>query len=87
MSAIEKLIVKVFRGSSISFNEAKRILLHLGYQIKINGSHHKFIKDGFTPVVLKRRTTLLKYQINYLQEALQKHGYEKEERKRLELLS
>jgi len=32
MSAIEKLIVKIFRGSSISFNEAKRILLHLGYQ-------------------------------------------------------
>jgi len=75
MSSIEKLILKILAGSFISYADAERLLLNLGYTLKIRGSHHGFRKLGYSNIILKRRSQLLPYQIKELQEALIKHGY------------
>jgi len=77
MSSLEKLIQKVLAGKKISYKDAERILLGLGFNVKIAGSHHVFRKIG-TPynISLKKRPELLAYQIKMLQEVLLNHGYE-----------
>ena len=76
MSSLEKLIQKVLAGKKISYKDAERILLGLGFKVRITGSHHVFRKFG-TPynISLKKRPELLAYQIKMLQEVLLNHGY------------
>jgi len=48
MSKIEKLILKILRGKSdanISFDDLRNLLLHLGFQERVRGSHHIFVKE------------------------------------------
>lgn len=77
MSSLEKLIQKILGGKKISYKDAERILLSLGFKVKITGSHYVFRKIG-TPynISLKKRPELLAYQIKMLQEVLLNHGYE-----------
>lgn len=77
MSAFDKLLQKIFLGSQISYDDAQRILLKLGYEFSVRGSHHTFRKSGFRNVILKKRSQLLAYQIKELKEVLTEHGYEK----------
>jgi len=71
MSSIDKLIQKVLDSKQISYKEAERILLSLGFELKITGSHHVFRKTG-TPynVSLKKRPQLLPYQIKIIRNVL-----------------
>lgn len=79
MSSEEKLITKILSGSNVSYKDAERILIYLGFNLKITASHHIFRKKGYSlNVSLKRRTELLPYQIKILQEVLKDHGYKKE---------
>jgi len=76
MSKTEKLIAKILAGRSVSYDEAEKILLHLGFDLNIESSHHSFRKKGYYKVIsIKKRSQLLQYQIKLLQEALIKHGY------------
>jgi predicted RNA binding protein YcfA (HicA-like mRNA interferase family) len=80
MSAEEKLIQKILSARGISYKDAEKILLKLGFDVKITASHHIFRKKGYpTNVSLKRRAELLSYQIKLLQEVLKDHGYQKED--------
>lgn len=78
MSNREKLIQKILAGNqAISFDEAKNLLLWLGFSEKVSGSHHVFRKKGFENTVsLKIRPQLLRYQIDNIREVLLKHGYQ-----------
>ena len=77
MSTFEKLIKKVFANSAISYSDAEKILLKLGFQLNIEGSHHVFRKNGYLKTIsLKKRKQLLPYQIRMLREVLIKHEYE-----------
>lgn len=76
MSRLEKLIQKIFARQQVSYKDAEKILLELGYELKVSGSHHVFRKAGFKHVTLKRRPQLLPYQITDLQEVLRDHGIE-----------
>lgn len=76
MSVIDKLIQKILSGTqTVSYKEAEKILLYLGYSLKIKGSHHGFRKDGFRNIILKKRAQLLPYQIKEIQEVLSENGY------------
>lgn len=76
MSKLEKLIQKILNGQSISYDEAEKLLIRLGFDLNIRGSHHIFRKKGYEKnVSLKRRSELLPYQIGDLQEVLKDHGY------------
>jgi hypothetical protein len=77
MSTAEKLIQKIFSENQVSYNEAEKLLLGLGYTLKTRGSHHGFRKENFKHIILKRRSQLLPYQIKDLQEVLISHGYKK----------
>lgn len=76
MSKLQKLIQKILEGRDVSYEEAENLLLKLGFNVDIRGSHHIFRKKGYlNNVSLKRRSQLLPYQVNELKEVLRNHGY------------
>ena len=76
MTRREKLIQKILCGRDISYKDAENILLNLGFELDISGSHHVFRKAGYQKTVcIKRRPQLLAYQINDLREVLKDHGH------------
>lgn len=76
MTTREKLHQKIFSNSCVSYDDAEKILLSLGFKITIRGSHHVFRKAGFQQnISLKKRSQLRPYQIKLLQEVLIAHGY------------
>ena len=49
MGKIDKLIFKILRGesdSNISFEELRLLLIRLGFEVRIKGSHHIYRKEG-----------------------------------------
>jgi len=49
MNKFEKLLLQILRGRSdanISFRNLCQLLLHLGFEERIKGSHHLFRKSG-----------------------------------------
>jgi predicted RNA binding protein YcfA (HicA-like mRNA interferase family) len=75
MSKLEKLIKKVLEERSVSYEEAEKILLKLGFSVEVRGSHHVFRKKGYSKnVSIKRRSELLPYQLRDLKEVLRDHG-------------
>ena len=45
----EKLLFQILRGLSdtnIDFDDLRGLLLHIGFEIRIRGSHHMFRKNG-----------------------------------------
>ena len=74
MAKLEKLIQKILAGSSISYKEAEILLLKMGFQLEIRGSHHIFRKKGYRRnVSIKKRSQLLPYQMRDLKEVLLDH--------------
>ncbi len=76
MSKLEKLVQKVLEGRNVSYEEAETLLLKLGFDKEVRGSHHVFRKSAYPKnVSLKRRSHLLPYQLRDLKEVLRDHGY------------
>lgn len=76
MSKLQKLIEKILEGRTVSYDEAEKLLIQLGFKIRTKGSHHVFFKDNYLKnVSIKRRSQLLTYQIRELKEVLRDHGY------------
>ncbi len=76
MSKKEKLIQKILTGKNITYKDAENILLQLGFQLKMRGSHHNFRKTGYNKTIsIKKRPQLLAYQVEDLKEVLKDHGY------------
>ena len=49
MGKIDKLIFKILRGNSdsnIGFDEIKNLLIRLGFDLRVKGSHHIFRRAG-----------------------------------------
>jgi predicted RNA binding protein YcfA (HicA-like mRNA interferase family) len=47
MTQYDKLVQRILRGASdadISFSELRRLLMHLGFEERVRGSHHVFRK-------------------------------------------
>ncbi|MEQ8811770.1 MAG: hypothetical protein RIE59_22065 [Imperialibacter sp.] len=81
MGRHEKLLIKILRGTSdknIGFEEFRNLLLHIGFEERIKGSHHILWKDGISEIlniqetsgkakpyqVKQVRNIIVKYQIN-----------------------
>jgi hypothetical protein len=78
MTKLDKLIKKIFECRNISYSQAETLLLSLGFQLDVTGSHHIFRKKGcLKHVSLKRTGQLLTYQLKDIQEILIDHGYSK----------
>jgi len=81
MSKHEKLLIKILRGTSdknIDFEGLRNLLLRLGFEERIKGSHHIFNKEDIEeilnlqpksgnakPYQIKQvRNIIVKYQLN-----------------------
>lgn len=54
MGRHEKLLVQILRGASdanISFEGLCQLLAHLGFQERIRGSHHIFVREGVEEIL------------------------------------
>lgn len=54
MDSHDKLLLKVLSGTSdanISFNELCNLLIRLGFNKRIRGSHHIFFKNGIEEIL------------------------------------
>ena len=78
MGKIDKLLLKILRGSSdasISFQEIRRLLKRLGFEERIRGSHHVFRKQGIEEKVnLQMDGSKAKpYQVRQVRNIILKH--------------
>jgi hypothetical protein len=54
MSQLEKLLLRILRGTSdtnIGFDELSGLLTHLGFEVRVRGSHHVFSKPGVVELI------------------------------------
>lgn len=54
MGKYDKLLIKILRGTSdqnIDFEEFRKLLLKLGFEERIKGSHHILIKEGIEEIL------------------------------------
>jgi predicted RNA binding protein YcfA (HicA-like mRNA interferase family) len=54
LSAFEKILLKVLRGTSdanISFDDLCKLLEELGFDLRINGSHHIFTREDLEDII------------------------------------
>ena len=54
MSKYEKLLVKILSGTSdrnIDFEELRNLLIRLGFEERIKGSHHILTKEGIEEIL------------------------------------
>jgi hypothetical protein len=68
MSSLNKVLLKILVGKSdnnIHFDEVCNLLLSMGFELRIKGSHHIFRKEGInTKINLQRDGNMAKnYQI------------------------
>lgn len=78
MSRHEKLLLQVLRGTSdagIAFDDLRQLLLRLGFEERIRGSHHVFRRTGVEEKVnLQRDGAKAKaYQVRQVRAVILKH--------------
>jgi len=78
MDKHDKLLLQILQGRSdanISFDDLRRLLLHLGFEERIRGSHHMFRKSGVEEKInLQREGSKAKvYQIRQVRNILLKY--------------
>ena len=74
----KKLIFQILRGTSdanILFNDLRKLLLQLGFEERIRGSHHNFRKDGVEEKInLQRDNGKAKvYQVKQVRSVISKY--------------
>lgn len=58
MTQLEKLLLRLLRGTSdanIGFDELCGLLTHLGFEVRVRGSHHLFSKPGLAELINLQR--------------------------------
>ncbi len=78
MGKYEKVMDKVLRGTSdanIAFDDIRGMLLHLGFEERIRGSHHMYRKQGIEEKInIQRSGNKAKpYQVRQVRELLLKY--------------
>jgi predicted RNA binding protein YcfA (HicA-like mRNA interferase family) len=78
MGKYEKLIFKILRGTSdsnIAFAELVNLLQHLGFEMRIKGSHHIFRKKGIEekPNLQKEGNRAKPYQVKQIRNIILKY--------------
>ncbi|MGA9994123.1 MAG: type II toxin-antitoxin system HicA family toxin [Pyrinomonadaceae bacterium] len=78
MSKHDKLLLQILQGrsdSNIPFVDLRRLLVHLGFEERIRGSHHIFRKDGVEEKInLQRDDGKAKvYQVRQVRNVLLKY--------------
>ena len=74
-----KLLRRVMRDlpdTSVGFDDLRRVLLHLGFQERVRGSHHIFTREDIVEILnLQPRWNLSKpYQVRQVRGILRRYG-------------
>jgi hypothetical protein len=78
MGKHEKLLLKILSGTSdanIQFEDLCSLLKHLGFDVRIKGSHHMFRKEGIVEKInLQREGNMAKpYQVKQVRNVILKY--------------
>lgn len=78
MGKYEKLIFQILRGTSdanISFSDLINLMQHLGFEMRIRGSHHIFRKKGIEemPNLQKDGNKAKQYQVKQIRNIILKY--------------
>ena len=81
MSQIEKLLLRLLRGTSdtnIGFDELCGLLTHLGFTVRVRGSHHVFSKPNVVEQINLQRDggNAKPYQVKQVRNAIVKYKLE-----------
>ncbi|NCN70260.1 MAG: type II toxin-antitoxin system HicA family toxin [Betaproteobacteria bacterium] len=81
MSQLGKLLSRILRGTSdngIDFQELCGLLTHLGFQMRIRGSHHVFSKSGVVELINLQcdGATAKPYQVKQVRNVIVKYKLE-----------
>jgi len=81
MSTHEKMLIKILRGTSdknIEFDGFRRLLVSLGFNERIKGSHHIFIKEGLEEILnIQSKSGKAKpFQVKQVRNLIVKHQLE-----------
>ena len=79
MSKLKKLIDKILRGLSdanVDFEELRKLLLRLGFEERVRGSHHVFTKEDVEEIInLQPKGAKAKpYQVKQVREIIINYG-------------
>ncbi|MFZ1748787.1 MAG: type II toxin-antitoxin system HicA family toxin [Saprospiraceae bacterium] len=78
MSKVDKILFKIINGLSdknIDFNEFVNLLLKLGFDLRIKGSHHIFTNEGIEEIinVQSKNGKAKPYQVKQVRELIIKY--------------
>ncbi len=78
MGKHEKTLVQILRGASdanVSFTSVCRLLLWLGFEERVKGGHHIFVREGVEEILnLQPRGSSAKpYQVKQVRQVILKH--------------
>lgn len=79
MGKHEKTLLKLLRGGSdanIGFDDLRGLLLHLGFEERVRGSHHIFFKSGIEELINVQRSgsKAKPYQVKQVRAVITDHG-------------
>jgi hypothetical protein len=79
MARHEKTLLKILRGGSdanIGFDDLRGLLLHLGFEERVRGSHHIFFKAGIEDLINVQRSgsRAKPYQVRQVRVVVTRHG-------------
>ncbi len=78
MGKSEKLLLKILRGTSdsnIPFEQLCQLLINMGFEKRIRGSHHIFMKDGVEEIlnIQPKGNKAKAYQVKQIREVILKY--------------
>ena len=81
MSQLEKLLLRILRGTSdtnIGFDELCGLLTHLGFAVRVSGSHHVFCKAEVIELINLQRdgNSAKPYQVKQVRNIIVKYKLE-----------
>lgn len=81
MSQLEKLLLRILRGTSdanIGFDELCGLLTHLGFEVRVRGSHHVFSKADVVELINLQRdgSSAKPYQVKQVRNVIVKYKLE-----------
>lgn len=81
MSQLEKFLLRILRGTSdtnISFDELCGLLTHLGFTVRVRGSHHVFSKPDVVELINLQRDggNAKPYQVKQVRNTIVKYKLE-----------
>jgi predicted RNA binding protein YcfA (HicA-like mRNA interferase family) len=78
MGKSEKLLLKILRGTSdsnIPFEQLCQLLMNMGFEKRIRGSHHIFAKEGVEEIlnIQPKGNKAKAYQVKQIREVILKY--------------